>query len=53
VILSNGRVGSIEDGIGLTALVSLSEGRVGLTEDGIKSTTLSTGSTKDVTILTA
>jgi hypothetical protein len=51
VTLSNGRVGSTKDGIGSTALVSLYEGRAGLTENGIISTTLSTGSTKDVTIL--
>jgi 4-hydroxy-3-methylbut-2-en-1-yl diphosphate synthase IspG/GcpE len=45
-------LGSTEDGIGSTALVSLTEGTVGLIEDGIGSTTLSIGSTKDVTRLT-
>jgi hypothetical protein len=35
VTLSNGRVGSTEDGIELKSLVSLYEGRMRLTEDGI------------------
>jgi hypothetical protein len=50
VSFSKGRMGSTS-GNGSTVLVLLSEGRAGLIEEGIGSTTLSTGSTKDVTIL--
>ena len=50
VSFSKGRMGST-GGNGSTALVSLYNGRAGSNKDGIRSTTLSTGSTKDVTIL--